>query len=298
MKNQFTLLFLLFTIFTYSQSFNTEDFSEESNPKLLGKINKDKLTTKSYSEWFVKNHEEYQSNSETINQLKENISDYTITLFMGTWCGDSKKEVPRFYKILEEANFPIDQLTTVAVDRVRENYKQSPGGEQEGMNIHRVPTFIIYKDGKEINRIVEHPVKSLEDDILNIINNNYKSNYQIVEKTDSLLKEMGIEKFDKKRNKVIKKIKPLAVNFFELNTYSSVLFYSNKTKEGIAIARINISLYPNEDRGYVNLANKLYRTGKSKEALSFYNKALVINPSNKSAKKSIQDINSKEDLKR
>jgi len=76
---------------------------------------------------------------------------------MGTWCGDSKREVPRFIKVLEAANFPVDNLKIVAVDRRKEQYKKSPTGEEWGLSIKRVPTFIFYKNGKESNRIIESP---------------------------------------------------------------------------------------------------------------------------------------------
>jgi thiol-disulfide isomerase/thioredoxin len=290
MKKQLTIAFLLFTILTFSQSFNSEITSKEKSPKLLGKINKEGLSSKNYSEWFVKNYDDYQPNSKRTNQFKKDLSQYTITMFLGTWCGDSKKEVPIFYKILDAANFPLNRLTTVAVDNNRENYKQSPGGEHEGMNIHRVPTMIFYKNGQEINRIVEHPSKSFEEDISSIINNDYVANYQIVKKTNAILNEMGVDKFNQKIKKVTKKVKPYAVKFSELNTYSSVLFYANKKEEGIAIARLNVDLYPKEDHGYVNIANKLYHSGNQEKALIFYNKALAINPTNKSAKKFLENI--------
>ena len=36
-----------------------------------------------------------------------------------------------------------------------EKYKQGPNGEEKGEKIHRVPIFIINRDGKESARIVE-----------------------------------------------------------------------------------------------------------------------------------------------
>ena len=69
---------------------------------------------------------------------------------------------------IEAANFPQDQLEVIAVDNDRDSYKQSPTAEEKGLNIHRVPTFIFYKDGNEVNRIVESPVETFERDILAI----------------------------------------------------------------------------------------------------------------------------------
>ena len=46
------------------------------------------------------------------------------------------------------------------------------------MNIHHVPTFILYQNGIEVNRIIETPVESLEKDLIAIIQaKKYSSNY-------------------------------------------------------------------------------------------------------------------------
>jgi thiol-disulfide isomerase/thioredoxin len=123
-----------------------------------------------YIRWFQTNYERYTPDAATINKLKADLQDYEVLLFMGTWCGDSKREVPRFYKILDAADFPEYQLTVVALSGKAELYKQSPQHEEAGLNIEYVPTFIVYKDGLEIGRIIEQPHNSLEKDLLTIIN--------------------------------------------------------------------------------------------------------------------------------
>ena len=55
------------------------------------------------------------------------------------------------------------------VSDLDEDYKQSPNPEAKGLNIHRVPTFIFYKDAKEIGRFVERVRESLEKDMLKIV---------------------------------------------------------------------------------------------------------------------------------
>lgn len=286
MKNQLTLLFLFSISIGISQSFNQES-SKDSVSNLIGKFNKVALLQEPYATWFKKNYNEYEADTEIISELKTELSSYTITLFMGTWCGDSKREVPRFYKILEEANFPLERLTAIAVSRERDFYKQSNGGEEEGLNIHRVPTFILYKNGIEINRITESPVTSLERDILNIIQNNYKPNYNGVTFVNQLLEEMGVKKFRKKQASIAKKLKNKIVKFSELNTYSNVLFYANKTEACIAVAELNTLLYPSEPNGYLNLGNKHYQLKNTKKAKRYYEKALSISPKNERAKKAL-----------
>jgi len=97
---------------------------------------------------------------------------------LGTWCGDSKKQVPRILKVLEQAEFPNERLEIIALDRRPGRYKKSPTGEEKGLNIIKVPTLIFFKNGIEINRIVERPIASLEEDILTILNGgHYIPNY-------------------------------------------------------------------------------------------------------------------------
>ncbi|MGK0387037.1 MAG: thiol-disulfide isomerase/thioredoxin [Patiriisocius sp.] len=274
-----------------AQSFNTE-ITEGSKTSLQGKINKEGLSGEGYGSWFVKNYDAYAPTPEVTAQLKEELEGITIKAFMGTWCGDSKKEVPKLYKLLDAASFSLDRLTMVGVSREVETYKQSPGGEEEGLNVARVPTFIFYKDGKEINRFVERPIETLEKDILQLVQGEYQSSYQIIAKTGDLLTEMGLIKFQKKLKKTAKRLKPISKNHHELNAYASVLFFANKEQEAIAVARLNILLYAEEANTYVSLANKLKQTNNPKEAVTLYQKALALDPEHKQAKAGITQIES------
>jgi len=84
---------------------------------------------------------------------------------MGTWCPDSRKQVPAFLRILDIWNFPGDSVTFIGVD----DQKLSPVGGYEELNIERVPTFIFYKNNIEAGRIIENPLTSLEQDMVNIL---------------------------------------------------------------------------------------------------------------------------------
>lgn len=174
MKRTIITLSLLFCLsISYSQTFNQLVVDDKGREKLLGKINREGLTSNSFKSWFERNYDSYIPNEKQISALKESLKKYNIKLFLGTWCSDSKREVPRFYKVLDVANFPENQLEVIAVDDARESYKQSPNGEEQGLNIHRVPTFIFYKNGKEINRIVESPHTTLEQDLKDILEGKY-----------------------------------------------------------------------------------------------------------------------------
>lgn len=176
-------LVLIIAVLTFMPNLTLAQLNQKSldykgREILLGKIDKNGLTNNSFAKWFKPNHEAYTVAEFETQNLKKKLKEYKITVFMGTWCGDSKREVPRFYKILEKLQFPTSQLTVVGVDNHRERYKKSPTGEEKGLNIIKVPTFIFYKNGKEVNRIVESPIVSLEKDIETILNDkDYKHKY-------------------------------------------------------------------------------------------------------------------------
>ena len=133
---------------------------------LLGYFNPVLLTREPYSRWYIKGFDDYQFNSEAINKLldikKDNLS---IKIVMGTWCPDSRREVPRFMRVLDAWQFPGTSVTFIGVD----DAKLSPVGEFVKLNIQRVPTFIIYRNNIEAGRIIENPTTSLEQDMVNIL---------------------------------------------------------------------------------------------------------------------------------
>jgi hypothetical protein len=73
-------------------------------------------------------------------------------------------------RVLDKWQFPLDQVTFIGVD----DFKLSPVGEYDLLGIERVPTFIIYKNNIEAGRIIENPVTSLEQDMVNILTKNEK----------------------------------------------------------------------------------------------------------------------------
>lgn len=170
---------LLFFILITLVSCKTEKEMNKSVPYkestiLLGPVNTDGFNQEPYSEWFNSNYEDYKLDASAVNELSSLSKNIKIVTFMGTWCSDSKRETPAFIKILDSIGFNPKQHKIYAVNRE----KTTPQQVEKGLNISNVPTFIFYKNGKEINRIVEYPIESLEKDMINILNgNDYKHAY-------------------------------------------------------------------------------------------------------------------------
>ncbi|MFZ2493157.1 MAG: peptidylprolyl isomerase, partial [Thermoanaerobaculia bacterium] len=89
-----------------------------------------------------------------------------VEVYLGTWCDDSQREVPRFLRILDAlaAQGKTVPITFVAIDRS----KTKPAELIAGKSIEKVPTFIYYRDDAELGRIVEKPATLLEDELLAI----------------------------------------------------------------------------------------------------------------------------------
>ena len=141
---------------------------------LVGLSNRGGLQQDPFSVWFNKEYGAYALNKEAVQVIKNDSENLSIMLFMGTWCGDSRREVPRIYRILDAVDFDESRLTLINMDRE----KNSPNGEETGLNIHHVPTLILYKNSSEIGRVIESPIQSLEEDMAAILNGErYTPNY-------------------------------------------------------------------------------------------------------------------------
>ncbi len=146
----------------------------EESIMLLGKANRKGFQMDAFKDWFSTGYESYPRDSETIEALKPLLKDVTITVFMGTWCEDSQRETPHFYNVIDVAGFDESKLTLITVS----DEKTTPQGFEDGINITNVPTFIFYKNDKELGRIVEYPIESLEKDMLAILSGKeYKHAY-------------------------------------------------------------------------------------------------------------------------
>lgn len=141
----------------------------EKDPKkgedmFVGAVTREGLTN--ISTWFSEEYNLYSPDSSAIEFLKSNREKLPyLFLVMGTWCGDSKEHVPHFYKIADLIDYPLEKIFVVAVDRNKK------GGDfcLADFDITLVPTFIFTSKGEEIGRIIETPVVSIEQDMVDII---------------------------------------------------------------------------------------------------------------------------------
>ncbi len=163
-----TLLLLTCIIsgLVYSQEKNKIIFDTICNKDILiGSCDRTGLKSEVFGEYFSEEYSNYKPKSSVIKKIKPKLKNVEIITVLGTWCGDSKEQVGRFYKILDKINFNENNLKLICVDRSK-SARQVDISEFE---IERVPTFIFLKNGKEIGRIIETPKTTLEKDMLRIL---------------------------------------------------------------------------------------------------------------------------------
>jgi len=288
------LLAFLSLSLSFSQNINKEVVDAKGEPKLLGVVNKEGLTKANYAKWFNKNYSEYLVNDKVVNQLKDSIKGYTVKVFLGTWCGDSKRQVPRFYNILEDMEFPESQLEVIAVDKTEEAYKQSPTGEEKGLNIHRVPTFIFYKDGKEVNRIVEYPKETLEKDMLKIVTTNkYTANYMAANYINTLIDSNTLLALKLLESTLVSRIAEFVKGSRELNTLGYMYLRSNQMEKALYVFDLNTKIFPYKYNVYDSLGEAHFENNNFVEALKHYNKVLELKPEDDNALAMIAKIKKK-----
>lgn len=167
------ILFFFFFVLILSLPTSAQDIQEYTDPsgqkQLQGKANRKALKGPTYAWWFNMFYNSYEPDSVRLDSIKSLLTEKKIRIFMGTWCDDSRREVSRFFKILDRIGYSSDSVQLIMVTNKPELYKQSPQHEEKGLNISLVPTFIIESAGKEVGRIVETPKLSLEKDLLEIL---------------------------------------------------------------------------------------------------------------------------------
>jgi len=150
------LSFLCFIFFLSISAYGTLE--------LLGPLSKEEIL-ENFPGW-QEEVASYVPNLEVIEKLQSIPSEIKIEIFLGTWCSDTKRNVSAYFKIMDMVDNPL--FTTAYIGIPRDNESRKPF--IEGKNIIKVPTFIILINDEEKGRIIENPVKSVEEDLLDIIN--------------------------------------------------------------------------------------------------------------------------------
>ena len=115
-----------------------------------------------FSSWYNAEYKAYNPDPVFVDELKtykDKISELVIIL--ATWCPDTRRELPRVMKILDQAGFSQKKMSMYAVDRNKENDVKA----LDKYEFTHVPAIIFFDEEKEIARITEQPEMTLEEDL-------------------------------------------------------------------------------------------------------------------------------------
>lgn len=122
------------------------------NKIVKGFLTKKDLATDTAFAWFAENLKGYVPEQTALQALRTNKDSVHILAFGGTWCGDTKYILPKFFALADAAGFSQDRITLLGVDRNKKTVQHL----SEAFNVTLVPTFIVLKNGREIGRVVEY----------------------------------------------------------------------------------------------------------------------------------------------
>ena len=108
----------------------------------------------------------FEPTADTLKALRAVDRDVELTVAFGTWCGDSRAQVPRLLRALELADNPRLQVELVALD----NGFLEPAALIRDAGLTNVPTVLVRDPAGELGRLVETPIRaSLDADLVALL---------------------------------------------------------------------------------------------------------------------------------
>ena len=167
MKN-LMVLFLLLVAYTSAGQHSFKKFEDDKTgtTTFKGRMTLADIYREPSFDWMRNGVDEYKPAQPAIDVLKAKLRQYHLIVFMGTWCGDSQDLMPKLYKVLDKAGYPLTDITLYGVDRD----KATGTGEDKTYGMTLVPTIIVMDGKREAGRITESIDNSMEEDLAAIVN--------------------------------------------------------------------------------------------------------------------------------
>ncbi len=172
MKTFFTLLLISSSYLLMAQ----EGYQISKDPGypgvkiLTGTIDKYLLKNDTAFKWYAVNHQSYNPDTAIIHAFeKVKGANLQLIIFGGTWCEDTQFILPKFFKLQELGGVPDENITLIGVN----SKKQSLGNITAALGVLNVPAIIVFREGKELGRVVEYGKTGKWDkELAQIINRN------------------------------------------------------------------------------------------------------------------------------
>jgi len=149
------------------QKAEKQEEKKEEKTVLLGRVDRER-TEAAVPEW-VGVEVESAPDAEVSKALAHVSPGASVTVYFGTWCSDSRREVSRLWRALDLSGSAPDalpfRLEYVGVDET----KKEPADLLAGVGLLYVPTFVVRRGGAEVGRIVEESPNGIESDLLGLL---------------------------------------------------------------------------------------------------------------------------------
>lgn len=118
------------------------------NPPLLGL--KKSAELKAHSPEYASDAKTYSPNAASLAKLKKQAAPVRVVTYFGSWCPHCKEMLPHLLRVEDE----------IRGSKIQFDYHGLPRDfndpEVKKLNIHEVPTAVVYRNGKEIGRITRN----------------------------------------------------------------------------------------------------------------------------------------------
>jgi hypothetical protein len=125
---------------------------------LVGLVNKQQILD-SDPRWSAA-YERAAVDSDAARALAAVPAGAAVDVYLGTWCGDSVREVSRLLRYVDGMTTVPFALRLIAVDRS----KNAPGFTED-VGLRYVPTVVVRRGGREVGRIIESPPREIGADL-------------------------------------------------------------------------------------------------------------------------------------
>jgi thiol-disulfide isomerase/thioredoxin len=138
--------------------------AKPEKPVLLGDVTREQVEA-AVPDW-VQAEVEAAPDPAAVKALAAAPPGAEVTIYMGSWCGDSRRELARLWRAMDEAGGSLPcAIRYIGVD----HDKKEPAALLAGSGVRYVPTLIVKRDGREVGRIVESSPHGVEQDLLALL---------------------------------------------------------------------------------------------------------------------------------
>ena len=269
--------------------------SNSGGPMLVGPLTRPDLQTTPFSEWFSTRYASYKPDPVALAELRKGLAGVSIEAYFGTWCGDSRRQIPRLLRVLNDAGFDARRLTLTGLSDRPMEFKYAPDRAELKRRVHRTPTIVLVRGGRELGRIVENPEGSLEANLRGILRGEAKPPALGAEqRVHDLFLDTPRDSFETALHAARAEIVALQDPGSLWHYAEFDLLRNGHPAAAKAVLDLHLSLEPKSARGHALLAEALNELGRKSDALVAAEQALRLEPTNERATRLVNSLREKD----